>query len=77
MVTPLRIALAASDASRVLPRSTPCWSANEKRTTSSFSFLRMRSTRVAAFACASLHRLWRSTKVTGLRERGGIRLNAR
>src|SRR6185369_2625211 len=72
MVTPARIALDASDASNVLPRSTPCWSANEKRTTSSFSFLMIFSTSAAALACAPVHKPWRSTKLEGLRGRGFI-----
>src|SRR5262249_46336697 len=72
MVTPARIALAASDASRVLPRNTPSWSANEKRTTSSFSFLMIFSTSTAAFACAPVHKPWRSTKLEDLRGRGFI-----
>jgi hypothetical protein len=31
-----------------------------------------RSTRAAAFACASFHNWWRSTKEAGLGKRGGI-----
>ena len=60
---PLRITLAASPATMVLPRRMPCWSGNESRTTSRlFSSIR-RSARVAASNCSSLHKPWRSTKV--------------
>ncbi len=53
MVTPLVIALSASAASKVLPRNTPCWSANEKRTSSSLSRLICCATAFAWRACSA------------------------
>jgi hypothetical protein len=56
MVTPLRMADAAWAATSVLPRSTPCWSAKEKRTTSMFCSRRIFSAVAAAATCSSFHR---------------------
>ena len=59
-VQPLRNAPSSSAATRVLPRSTPCWSGNDSRTTPSVAACRATST--AARRCSSDHRAWRSTK---------------
>src|SRR5579864_1089844 len=72
MVTPACIRAGASSASTVLPRSTPCWSANEKRTSSSFSFLIACAAALAARACSPVHRPCRSTKLAGSRLREDI-----
>jgi hypothetical protein len=64
MVTPACIRPGASSASTVLPRSTPCWSANENRTSSSLCFLIANVAALAARACSPVHRPCRSTKLT-------------
>ena len=46
-----------------LPRRMPCWSGNDRRTTSRFFSSISRSARAAASNCSSLHRPWRSTKL--------------
>src|SRR6266404_4195679 len=60
---PLRIAAAASFASTVFPRKMPCWSGNDRRTTSSPRSSMHLSALAAASNCASFHRPWRSTKL--------------
>src|ERR1051326_2216673 len=74
MVTPLRINAGASAATTVLPRSTPCGSANAQRSISSLCFLIARTPASAARACSALHKTWRSTKFleVGERRRGDI-----
>ena len=73
METPFRISFAACDATTVLPRSTPCWSANEKRTSSSASRSAFSISR-ARRCCSSLQRLWRSTKLGARRGDIDLRL---
>src|SRR5690242_1195086 len=73
---PFFIAPAASPAVRVLPRSNPCWSANEKRTTVSSPAWMRRSTSRAAVLRSSSHRLAFSARCiavvpTGATRRGG------
>src|SRR5215468_9914132 len=60
---PLRIAAAASLATTVFPRRMPCWSGNDRRTTSSPCSSIHLSARAAASNCSSLHKPWRSTKL--------------
>src|SRR4051794_38860281 len=63
IVQPLRMVRALSLAITVLPRRMPCWSANDRRTTSSrFSSISL-SALAAASNCSSLHNPWRSTYV--------------
>jgi len=60
---PLRITRAASLATIVLPRRIPCWSGNEKRTTSRpWSSIHL-SARAAASNCSSFQSSCRSTKL--------------
>src|SRR5260221_1892056 len=70
---PLRIAAAASLATMVFPRRMPCWSGNDRRTTSSPCSSIHLSARAAASNCSSLHKPWRSTQ---LRDRKSTRLNS-
>src|SRR5215467_7763598 len=63
MEQPLRIAVAASVATTVLPRRMPCWSGNDRRTVSSPSSSMRLSASAAASNCSSFHRPWRSTKL--------------
>jgi len=67
IVQPLRITAAASFAITVLPRRMPCWSANDRRTTSSPRSSIHLSASAAASNCSSLHRPWRSTKLRAVR----------
>src|SRR6185436_14034249 len=60
---PLRIPAAASLAMTDFPRRMPCWSGNERRTTSSpYSSIHL-SALTAASYCSSFHNPWRSTKL--------------
>src|SRR5215218_336774 len=64
---PLRIAAAASLAMTDFPRRMPCWSGNERRTTSSpYSSIHL-SALTAASYCSSFHNPWRSTKLCAVR----------
>src|SRR5580700_5485865 len=69
MVTPACIRPGASSATTVLPRSTPCWSAKEKRTSSSLCFLIACTAALAARACSPVHRPCRSTKLAAVEDR--------
>src|SRR5262245_38218819 len=60
---PLRITAAASFAITVFPRRMPCWSGNDRRTTSSPCSSIHLSARAAASNCSSFHKPWRSTKL--------------
>ncbi len=60
--TPARIAAAASPATTVLPRSSPCWSANASRSVCMSRWPSTASARSAASRCSGVHRPWRSTK---------------
>src|SRR3954464_4787427 len=70
MLTPLLSAAAASPATSVLPRSTPCWSAKENRTNSNLCFLIAKAAAAPALACSSVHNWWRSTKLNAAGRRG-------
>src|SRR5262249_8653777 len=60
---PLRIAAAASFARTVFPRKMPCWSGNDRRTTSSPRSSMHLSALAAASNCASFHRAGRWAKL--------------
>ena len=64
---PLRITCAASLAITAFPRRMPCWSGNDRRTTSSACSSIHRSALAAASNCSSLHSPWRSTKLRAVR----------
>src|SRR6478735_4293076 len=64
---PLRMTAAASPAMTDFPRRMPCWSGNERRTTSSpYSSIHL-SALTAASNCSSFHNPWRSTKLCAVR----------
>src|SRR4051812_33546627 len=64
---PLRITAAALLAMTDFPRRMPCWSGNERRTTSSpYSSIHL-SALTAASYCSSFHNPWRSTKLCAVR----------
>src|SRR5262245_29228022 len=67
---PLRITAAASLAITVFPRKMPCWSGNDRRTTSSPCCSISLSALTAASNCSSFHSPWRSTKLCALRSCG-------
>ena len=61
--TPFFSAASTSPTVRVLPRSTPCWSAKASRTTDSSAALMRRSASRVAVLRSSVHRPARSTRV--------------